>query len=291
MNTKNITLDLGKYTISGAINGKLLTNNGTLTINADSNNPGGIWNTDITAQGHDAIFNNDGATITINGGHFGDADTDQTNVNAVNRGPALRNYGTAILNGGTFTCYDRTQNISNAWAYPIINGKGNAANEDITITINEGVTVYGNTNGSLAADGGTMNVAGGTFTLRGNGSHYSVYSYSGIVNVTGGTFVKDYQGCTGGSPYIFCVEVDSDNATFPGQINISGGSFTQNSTAAALASSAQHISITGGTYNHNPSACVASGYVAIDNNNGTWTVGEGNADRNGYQGQEGQTWN
>lgn len=207
---KNFTLDIDEYDITGTVNGKLITNNGTVTIEGDT---GCIYNKDISAQGHDAFLNN--GTATINGGWFGDSDNDKTNANAINRGAGFRNFGTATINGGYFTACDNFTN--GGYAYAIINGDGD---NNPTLTINN-ADVYGNNNGNIANNSGSVTVVDGTFSLTGNESYYSVYSYSGDTAVQGGTFVK-----SGNSRSQFDVEVDGDNADNPGTIAVSGGSFT-----------------------------------------------------------------
>lgn len=264
VNAKNITLDLGTYSIVGNVNGKLLTNQGTLTINADSSNPGKIYNTEISAQGHDAVFNDEGATITINGGIFGDSDADMANANNINRGAGLRNFGTATLNGGYFTACDNFTN--GGYAYAVING--NDTNNP-TLTINAGVTVYGQNHGNIAGNSGTINISGGTFNVFGSRSYYCVYSYNAIINVANGTFTKSNGG---DAKYIFCVEVDKDNASNPGKIYVTGGTFAQNNANTTLASSSAYIALSGGSFNVDPSAYCAGGYAATQSGS-TWTVG------------------
>ena len=205
---KNFTLDIGEYDITGTVNGKLVTNNGTVTIEGDT---GCIYNQDISAQGHDAFLNN--GTATINGGWFGDADNDKTNANAINRGAGFRNFGTATINGGHFTACDNFTN--GGYAYALINDNNG------TMTIND-ADVYGKNNGNIANNSGSVTVKDGTFSIDGSESYYSVYSYSGDTVVEGGTFTK-----SGNNRSQFCVEVDKDNADDPGTIAVSGGNFTK----------------------------------------------------------------
>ncbi len=208
---KNFTLDIGEYDITGTVNGKLITNNGTLTVNGTT---GCVYNQDVSAQGHDAFLNN--GTATINGGWFGDSDNVKTNANAINRGASVRNFGTVTINGGHFTACDNYTN--GGYAYAIINGD---EDEDPTLTINN-ADVYGRNNGNIANNCGTVTVNGGTYDLSGASSYQSVYSYSGSTVVTNGTFTK-----SGNDRDQFRVEIDSDNADNPGTIAVSGGSFTQ----------------------------------------------------------------
>lgn len=212
---KNFTLDIGEYDITGTVNGKLITNNGTIVVNGTT---GCLYNQDISAQGHDAFLNN--GTATINGGWFGDADNDKTNANAINRGAGFRNFGTATINGGHFTACDNYTN--GGYAYAIINGDG----ENTPALVINNADVYGKNNGNIANNSGSVTVKDGTFDVSGSQSYYSVYSYSGNTVVEGGTFTK-----SGNSNSQFCVEVDKDNANNPGSIAVSGGYFTKPVTA------------------------------------------------------------
>ncbi len=208
---KNFTLNIGGYDITGTVNGKLITNNGTIVVNGTT---GCIYNQDISAQGHDAFLNN--GTATINGGWFGDSDNVKTNANAINRGAGFRNFGTATINGGHFTACDNYTN--KGYAYAIINGD---EDENPTLTIND-ADVYGRNNGNIANNCGTVTVNGGTYDLGGASSYQSVYAYSGTTVVTNGTFTK-----SGNDRDQFWVEIDSDNADNPGTIAVSGGSSTK----------------------------------------------------------------
>lgn len=263
VNEKTITIDLGENSISGAVGqgtaaqseaGWLINNKGNLTITS-ANNQGRIWNTCIDQQGRDAVYNAEGATITINGGVFGDPDTDTENDNVdINRGGGIRNYGTAILNGGKFTAADNFT-TGGGYAYAIINyGE---------MTINDGVVVYGKNNGNIANNGGNIVINGGSFTANAPKIHYNIYMADGTATINGGTFVK---GPLTGSNAIAIYREG-------GQINITGGTFNKLSTGTALANKATGISITGGTFTVDPTAYLASGYKATDNGNGTWTVG------------------
>lgn len=141
------------------------------------------------------ILRNSGM-LTVNGGTFGDTDTDRTNDNTLNWGAALINLenGTAVLNGGYFTCGD------NYWA-----GKPNgSANYSYAIrslgklTINY-ATVYGKMNGGVSADSGEIVINDGDFSVTGSASYYVVVTSkenSGKIVINGGTFTK--KGGNGG---------------------------------------------------------------------------------------------
>ena len=206
-----VTIALGNYSITGAVNGKLITNNGNLTFTGSN---GTVCNTDVSAQGHDAVYNAAGATLTIKGGHFGDSDTDKTNANSINRGAAVRNFGTATISGGTFTACDNFTN--GGFAYAIINdGDG-----DLTFT---GGTVYGCNNGNFAVNDGTVLIKAGSFTVSGTKSYNCVYNYDGEVTITGGNFRKENHSAQGAQQKMILRRDFDTEAT--GTFSVSAGTF------------------------------------------------------------------
>ena len=183
---QSVILNLGSYDIKGSYAGYMIVNNGTMTINGSED--ACVYTTDVAAQGRGAVLNN--GTMTINGGTFGDKDTDRTNANDVQRGNAVRNYGAMTINGGYFTACDNYTN--GGYAYAIGNGSAVAPHASMTI---KNAVVYGKMNGVLAADGGTMTVKGGTYTLgvgtNANLFHMAYTSGSGRVVIDGGNFTRN----------------------------------------------------------------------------------------------------
>ncbi len=204
---QTVILNLGSYDIKGSYAGYMIVNNGTMTING--NEDACVYTTDIAAQGRGAILNN--GTMSINGGTFGDKDTDRTNANDVQRGNAVRNYGTMTINGGYFTACDNYTN--GGYAYAIGNGSASAPQSSMTI---ENAVVYGRMNGVLAADGGTMTVKDGTYTL-GKGTnlfHMAYTSGNGRIVIDGGNFTRNAT-----NKYAFF------NGAGEGTITVNGGTF------------------------------------------------------------------
>ena len=244
---KNIKLDLAGYDISGEVNGKLIENNGTLEFVGGT---GHIYNTDITAQGHDAFMNY--GTATVNAPvHFGDADDDMTNANAINRGAGFRNYGTATINDGYYTACDNftsAPGTGSGYAYAVIN------DENGTLTVND-ATVYGKNNGNLACNTGTTTINGGTYTLNNSTkkTYYNIYTEEGTVNVTDGTFVSN------NTTAALCVASTSVN----GEINIEGGDFTYN-TIKKTSASDEKVNISGGSFSAEvPQKYCANGFIPV----------------------------
>lgn len=188
----NIVLDLNGQKIESTVDGYTLVNNGTLTINDETNN-GIVCNTSTAAATNKThfILRNYG-TMTINGGTFGDTDTDRANDNTANWGAAIINLaGTCTINGGYFTCGDNYWSAEPAGA----NYSYAIRNSDQTATmLFKGGTVYGKMNGGISADSGVITIDDGNFSVSGTTSYYVLVtkmSNGGKIVVNGGTFTKN----------------------------------------------------------------------------------------------------
>ena len=203
-----VTLDLNGNSLSGSYAGSFIVNNGVMTIKGDENSC--IYTTDVEEQSRHVIENY--GTMTIEGGRFGDNDTDSANANLTNRGNAVRNYGTMTINGGLFTACDNY--INGGFAYAIANGS--SAYPDAEMIIDD-ATVYGSINGLLAADGGKITVNGGTYTL-GDGTETNLWrivytSGNGTVVLNDGTFTRNVN-----NDYAFFGANGTDSITVNGGI-------------------------------------------------------------------------
>ena len=233
-----VVLDLNGCKLVGTNAGSFIKNYGNLTINDSSaaNGSHGVGNglvytTDIADQGRAAVTNY--GTLTINAGIFGDKNTDMTDANNVQRGNAVRNYGYAVINGGAFTACDNF--TSGGYAYSITNG--GTSYPDAVMVVNY-ATAYGNTNGILAADGGTLIVKDGSYIL-GNGTVSNLYriaytSGNGVVNIEGGEYKR---------------RVDNSYGFFGGVINVSGGNFVDDTCSSGIVIDSGEVNIDGGTFN------------------------------------------
>ena len=183
-----VTLDLAGHKITSNYAGISIVNYGTMTID-DSVGNGIVHN--ISAEvgdnySHDAVRNY--GVLTINGGIFGDNDTDPANANTEHRGAALRNMEGAVceVNGGSFTCGD------NYYTWGTGTGYSYAIRSSGTLTINGG-TLYGSMNGGISADAGHITINDGNFSVTGKSSFYVLVtsqSNGGTITVNGGTFTK-----------------------------------------------------------------------------------------------------
>ena len=265
--SENIIIPNGK-TLVIDLNGKKLTN-------ADSH----------------TIVNNGNLTIQGSG----------TVDNVTHQKAALVNYGTAVLNGGTYTrsLENPENNKDNSGGnsyYTILNDKGG------NMTINAGVEV---TNvghfSSMICNGGDANssamskltIHGGVFSggintvkndelgeLTITDGSFSNASQCVIMNwhkanISGGTFETN----EGAETVLFTAKYHDTRAI--GKLTLTGGTYICKTDQALLCDRYNNnvkylgtASIAGGTFSRQPDAkYIAAGYVATANTNGTWTVG------------------
>lgn len=265
--SENIIIPNGK-TIVIDLNGKKLTN-------ADSH----------------TIVNNGNLTIQGSG----------TVDNVTHQKAALVNYGTAVLNGGTYTrsLENPENNKDNSGGnsyYTILNDKGG------NMTINAGVEV---TNvghfSSMICNGGDANssamskltIHGGVFSggintvkndelgeLTITDGSFSNASQCVIMNwhkanISGGTFETN----EGAETVLFTAKYHDTRAI--GKLTLTGGTYICKTDQALLCDRYNNnekylgtASIAGGTFSRQPEVkYIAAGYEAKDNGNNTWTVG------------------
>lgn len=265
--SENIIIPNGK-TIVIDLNGKKLTN-------ADSH----------------TIVNNGNLTIQGSG----------TVDNVTHQKAALVNYGTAVLNGGTYirSLENPENNKDNSGGnsyYTILNDKGG------NMTINAGVEV---TNvghfSSMICNGGDANssamskltIHGGVFSggintvkndelgeLTITDGSFSNASQCVIMNwhkanISGGTFETN----EGAETVLFTAKYHDTRAI--GKLTLTGGTYICKTDQALLCDRYNNnekylgtASIAGGTFSRQPEAkYIAAGYEAKDNGNNTWTVG------------------
>lgn len=265
--SENIIIPNGKPIVID-LNGKKLTN-------ADSH----------------TIVNNGNLTIQGSG----------TVDNVTHQKAALVNYGTAVLNGGTYTrsLENPENNKDNSGGnsyYTILNDKGG------NMTINAGVEV---TNvghfSSMICNGGDANssamskltIHGGVFSggintvkndelgeLTITDGSFSNASQCVIMNwhkanISGGTFETN----EGAETVLFTAKYHDTRAI--GKLTLTGGTYICKTDQALLCDRYNNnekylgtASIAGGTFSRQPEAkYIAAGYEAKDNGNNTWTVG------------------
>ena len=220
----NVTLDLNGYKLTN-VSGHTITNNGNLTVT-------GNGTVDNITHAKAALYNNTGATATLNGGTFTrSAETGTANPNSANGNSwyTVKNYGTLTINNGV-TVENKgsfSSAVVNGWydASKIGTSSEPAHNADAVLTINGG------------------SISGGKITVKND-------DY-GVLNITGGTFTQPLDG-------LYCIYNANVTAISGGNVNGSVGNYNGAITEANQCK----FAISGGTYTSDPSAYVASGAIA-----------------------------
>ena len=236
---KTVTLDLGGNKLTN-VSGHTITNNGTLFVT-------GNGTVDNIAHGKGALYNNTGATATLNGGTFtrsaekGTASPDSANGNSWY---TVKNYGTMTINSNvTITnTGSHSSAVANGWF-------------DVSKAGSNGEPIY-TTNAVLTINGG--NISGGKITVKND-------DY-GTLTITGGSISQPLNG-------LYCIYNANVTAISGGNVNGPVGNYNGVSTEADQGK----FSITGGLFSSDPSDYVAAGHYVDASNNGDYpyTVKEG----------------
>ena len=258
---KTITLDL---------NGKTLTNSAgdTITVALGAKlTIEGKGTVDNVTHARAAVFNN--GEVVLNGGTF--VRSKENGINAENSGG---NSWYTLLNHGTMTINDGTTVLQNGHFSSMVEtgyARVSASNdqrrgyvvgtnaEHPSMTINGGMFT-GGLNTVKNDDNGTIEIKGGTFT------NYTQAAFQNhhIATITGGTFdgVNVYAILNCGTT----CDQDTDNDKH--QLTITGGNFNGKIYKGGDSKDGKthydigSISISGGYFTTDPSAYVASDYVA-----------------------------
>ena len=236
---KIITLDLNGNKLTN-VSGHTITNNGTLFVT-------GNGTVDNIAHGKSALYNNTGATATLNGGTFtrsaeaGAASPDSANGNSWY---TVKNYGTMTINSNT--TITNTGSYSSAIANGWYDASKAGSNGEPTCTADAVLTINGG------------NISGGKITVKND-------DY-GTLSITGGSLSQPLSG-------LYCIYNANVTAISGGNVNGPVGNYNGASTEADQG----EFSITGGLFSSDPSAYVADDHYVDASNNGDYpyTVKEG----------------
>ena len=277
-----LTVNGGSY--SGAmLNGVFFKNLGTsqtvtlngvtcVVENGDGQKYGNMTDTDINGIGgvFEAKYS---AILNVNGGVFTSYSTREKSdkpmgiFNASNATVTLEGAtiisesaaGIEMTKGeitGSCISYPSGQQI-HTWANAAIE-LGSGSNTPVVINSGEYRGEYGI---NVLTSGTNAIINGGTFEGHTSALHVHGRDYDRPFEITinAGTFIG-----SGSGENSVAIETMANDRT---HIVINGGTFTGQLHPAAT----EHLSITGGTFDHDPSAYVADGYVAVKDN-GIWTV-------------------
>ena len=222
---KTVTLDLAGHKLTN-VSGHTITNNGTLFVT-------GNGTVDNIAHGKGALYNNTGATATLNGGTFtrsaekGTASPDSANGNSWY---TVKNYGTMTINSNvTITnTGSHSSAVANGWF-------------DFSKAGSNGEPIY-TTNAVLTINGG--NISGGKITVKND-------DY-GTLTITGGSISQPLNG-------LYCIYNANVTAISGGNVNGPVGNYNGTSTEADQGK----FSISGGYYTSDPSAYKAEGKFVV----------------------------
>lgn len=229
-----VTLDLNGKTLTN-VSGHTITNNGNLTVT-------GNGTVDNITHAKAALYNNTGATATLNGGTFTrSAETGTANPNSANGNSwyTVKNYGTLTINNGV------TVENKGSFSSAVVNGWYDASK------IGTSSEPTHNADAVLTINGGS--ISGGKITVKND-------DY-GVLNITGGTFTQPLDG-------LYCIYNANVTAISGGNVNGSVGNYNGAITEANQCK----FAISGGTYTSDPTAYVASGAIARKDSDTKFTV-------------------
>ena len=285
-NGKTVVLDLNDKTLAHAeMATKYAINNlGTLTITGNGTvNSRGIYNGYGNGEANVAS-----ATLTIENGTF--------NAKGENGGAAVFNYGTANINGGSFTSIGG-YSLNNQADSEMTIAEGVTANNGVyttgaTLTINGG-EISGNRSGChvIYCWNANITINGGTFYNNNSGNSTVMAAGSTKITYNGGNYgIKDGRVPGNGNTWTSCLldsqnsaEVVVNDGTYNGgfrvqagtSMTINGGSF--NDCYGSNYNIYGTVTVKGGTYTDAAAIAfaekyVAEGYMAVDNGDNTSTV-------------------
>lgn len=249
-----VSINLNNHKLTNKDGNHTILNNGTLTIT-------GRGTVDNVSNGTAALYNNAGATATLNGGTY--TRSKEAGKSADNSGGnsyyTLKNFGTMTINSGVTV--NQGANGNGKYSSLVANGWQNAGNpsKNQEPSIQDGgaqMTITGGTfNGGLNTikndDCGTLTVSGGTF----QNYTQTAFQNHNIATVNGGTFIA----AEGTSAVINCGVAScpvTDNDKHEATIN--GGVFI-----GKITKTAGTISINGGVFKTQVSGSTQKGELYV----------------------------
>ena len=257
--TATIDLNGNKITNSGS---HTIVNRGTLTIEDTSENKAGT--VDNVTHGKAALVNY--GTAILNGGTYTRSLEDEEN----NKDSAGKNSFYTILNdkGGNMTIKNGV-NVTNKGHFSsmIRNGGDSASQSASKLKINGG-SFSGGINTVKNDELGELTVSGGSFS---NTSQFVIMNWH-KANLSGGSFEANDSA----EAVLFTAKYAENRAV--GELTVTGGTYISKDNQKVLCDRYDNsekykgtATITGGTFSSDPSAYVASGYYA-DKSGDAWTV-------------------
>lgn len=265
---KNINEDVvipNEITVTLDLNGQKLTNSSSHTIVNNGNlTIIGTGTVDNIKHGMAALYNEVGATATLNGGEF--TRSQENGISSSNNGG---NSFYAILNHGRMTINDGVSVVQNGQYSSLLeNGWqiGDQATTDtaknVVLTINGG-TFKGGLNTIKNDDWGVLTINDGEFK---NVAQHAVLNWN-VATINGGKFTSDQYPICGRS---------YNNEMDQGKLIVTGGVFNYNSPYCGIykCDDIAQITITGGKFStpYISNASLAEGYYSEQNEDGKYEV-------------------
>ena len=221
--------------------GGKLTLGSNVTVNGSSSV---LW----VINGGEVII--DGASVVSTGDKYPAAALKNSSTMTISSGSVAMNNNANVVTVSVKT--GSTLNVNGGAVSSKNSSAIYAKDVNTTVNISAGeVSTQANMSAAYSKEGATINVSGGTLSNP-DGSYTLIAAYDGIVNMTGGTV----------SNGVFAHESAKASATISGTAVVNGGVGTKNDAS---------LTVTGGTFDQDPSAYVSAGYVAQKSGE-VWTV-------------------
>lgn len=255
---ETVSINLNNHKLTNNDGDHTIVNNGTLTIT-------GRGTVDNVSNGTAALYNNAGATATLNGGTY--TRSCEAGTSADNSGGnsyyTLKNFGTMTINSGVTVNQGADGNgkysslIANGWYDGSTQGQDAkepaVQNGGAKMTINGG-TFNGGLNTIKNDDYGTLTINSGTF------QNYAQHAFfnANVATINGGTFVNDG---TRGVIYTYAKWNDTYGK---GTLDINGGIFVNKGTSIIEKSATNAtVNITGGVFSSQVAGSTEKGSLYV----------------------------
>lgn len=254
-----VSINLNNHKLTNKDGNHTIVNNGTLTIT-------GRGTVDNVSNGTAALYNDAGATATLNGGTY--TRSCEASTSADNSGGnsyyTLKNFGTMTINPGVTVNQGADGNgkysslIANGWYDGSTQGQQGSKeptvqNGGAKMTINGG-TFNGGLNTIKNDDYGTLTINSGTF------QNYAQHAFfnANVATINGGTFVNDG---TRGVIYTYAKWNDTYGK---GTLDINGGIFVNKGTSIIEKSATNAtVNITGGVFSSQVAGSTKKGSLYV----------------------------
>ncbi len=259
--TEDITVPSGKTITLVIAEGKTITNNSSHTItNNGTLTVTGAGTVDNISHGRGAVYNNVGATATLEGS-VTFTRSRENGITAENNGGnswyTIKNFGTMSINENVVINQGSTGNdafsslVANGWQSYGSSWEPSTSNNPVALLTINGGTIRGGLNTVKNDDGGYLYINGGSIV---NSRQAAIFNVN-VAEINSGTFsVTGDAGMVVYTRYI-------DDKVDQGKTTINGGNFTSGTNNVIFKNSSNPtLVVQGGTYSVDVSEHLAEGY-------------------------------